>query len=125
MESKIKLLDQMRLVLRLKHMSIRTEDTYVHWVKRFILFHHKQHPQDMGAPEIRAFLGHLALDDHVALVELGAGPIGRDLVGLAGQGVQEVHLELALARQHLEVVDPVDRAGAVRRTEPTGRGARR
>jgi len=40
MESKIKLLDQMRLVLRLKHMSIRTEDTYVHWVKRFILFHH-------------------------------------------------------------------------------------
>ena len=66
MESKIKLLDQMRLVLRLKHMSIRTEDTYVHWVKRFILFHHKQHPQDMGAPEIRAFLGHLALDDHVA-----------------------------------------------------------
>src|SRR6266516_3904571 len=54
MESKIKLLDQMRLVLRLKHMSIRTEDTYVHWVRRFILFHHKRHPQDMGATEIRA-----------------------------------------------------------------------
>jgi len=66
MESKIKLLDQMRLVLRLKHMSIRTEDTYVHWVRRFILFHHKRHPQDMGAHEIRAFLAHLALDDHVA-----------------------------------------------------------
>src|SRR5262249_17479882 len=56
----------MRLVLRLKHMSIRTEDSYVHWVRRFILFHQKRHPQDMGAPEIRAFLAHLALDDHVA-----------------------------------------------------------
>jgi hypothetical protein len=50
MESKTKLLDQMRLVLRLKHMSIRTEDTYVHWVRRFILFHHKRHPQEMGGP---------------------------------------------------------------------------
>jgi len=56
----------MRLVLRLKHMSIRTEDTYVHWVRRFILFHHKRHPQEMGAPEIRAFLAHLALHDQVA-----------------------------------------------------------
>ncbi len=60
MESKTKLLDQMRLVLRLKHMSIRTEDTYVYWVKRFILFHQKRHPTDMGAPEIRAFLAYLS-----------------------------------------------------------------
>jgi integron integrase len=66
MESRGKLLDQMRLVLRLKHMSIRTEDSYVHWVRRFILFHHKRHPYDMGAPEIRAFLAHLALNEHVA-----------------------------------------------------------
>ena len=66
MESKTKLLDYMRLVLRLKHMSIRTEETYVQWVKRFILFHHKRHPQDMGAAEIRAFLAHLALQEHVA-----------------------------------------------------------
>ncbi len=66
MESKIKLLDQMRLVLRLKHMSIRTEEAYVLWVRRFILFHHKRHPKDMGAQEIRAFLAHLAVHDHVA-----------------------------------------------------------
>lgn len=66
MESKTKLLDQMRLVLRLKHMSLRTEEAYVQWVKRFILFHHKRHPHDMGAPEIRAFLAHLALQGHVA-----------------------------------------------------------
>ncbi len=66
MESKTTLLDQMRHVLRLKHMSIRTEDAYVQWVKRFILFHHKRHPKDMGAAEIRAFLTHLAVEGQVA-----------------------------------------------------------
>ena len=66
METKPKLLDQMRHVLRLKHMSIRTEEAYLSWTKRFILFHGKRHPQDMGAPEIRAFLTHLAVQDKVA-----------------------------------------------------------
>ena len=66
MESKTKLLDQARLVLRLKHMSYRTEIAYLSWIKRFILFHHKRHPKDMGAPEIRAFLAHLALHEQVA-----------------------------------------------------------
>ena len=66
METKPKLLDQMRHVLRLKHMSLRTEETYLSWAKRFILFHGKRHPQDMGASEIRAFLTHLAVHDQVA-----------------------------------------------------------
>jgi site-specific recombinase XerD len=66
MESKTKLLDQMRHVLRLKHLSIRTEKAYVQWAKRFILFHHKRHPADMGAPEIRAFLIHLAVEGEIA-----------------------------------------------------------
>ena len=66
MESKTKLLDQMRHVLRLKHLSIRTEKAYVQWAKRFILFHHKRHPADMGAPEIRAFLTHLAVEGEIA-----------------------------------------------------------
>ena len=66
MESKTKLLDQMRHVLRLKHMSIRTEKAYVQWAKRFILFHHKRHPADMGAPEIRAFLTYLAVEGQIA-----------------------------------------------------------
>ena len=66
MEPKVKLLDQMRLVLRLKHMSHRTEETYVLWARRFILFHHKRHPKDMGAQEIRNFLTHLAVHDQVA-----------------------------------------------------------
>jgi integron integrase len=66
MESKIRLLDQMRNVLRLKHMSFRTEEAYIHWIKRFILFHDKRHPKDISAQEIRDFLTHLAVHDHVA-----------------------------------------------------------
>jgi len=66
MEPKTKLLDQMRLILRLKHLSIRTEQAYINWAKRFIVFHDKRHPKDMGAEEIRTFLTHLALDRHVA-----------------------------------------------------------
>ena len=65
-ESKLKLLDQMREVMRLKHLSYRTEKAYLSWVKRFILFHDKRHPKDMGAPEIRAFLSSLATHDNVA-----------------------------------------------------------
>ena len=61
MEPKTKLLDQMRVVLRLKHLSPRTEHAYINWAKRFIVFHGKRHPKDMGAEEIRAFLTHLAL----------------------------------------------------------------
>jgi integron integrase len=66
MEPRGKLLDQTREVLRLKHMSLRTEEAYLSWVRRFILFHDKQHPKDMGAPEIRAFLSHLAIQGKVA-----------------------------------------------------------
>ncbi len=50
-----KLLDQVRDQLRLRHYSIRTEAQYIHWVKRFILFHHKRHPREMGATEVEAF----------------------------------------------------------------------
>jgi integrase len=66
MESRTKLLDQMRLALRLRHMSLRTEQVYVGWSRRFILFHNKRHPKDMGADEIRAFLTHLAVNSRVA-----------------------------------------------------------
>jgi integron integrase len=66
MESQPRLLDQMREILRLKHLSFRTEEAYIGWVKRFILFHDKRHPKDMGAAEIRAFLSYLATHEHVA-----------------------------------------------------------
>jgi Phage integrase, N-terminal SAM-like domain len=61
-----KILDQLRDVIRLKHYSYRTEQTYVDWVYRFIVFHNKRHPSDMGAPEIEAFLTHLAVQRRVA-----------------------------------------------------------
>jgi integron integrase len=56
----------MREALRVRHYSIRTETSYLDWAKRFILFHHKRHPETMGAPEITAFLTHLAVEKHVA-----------------------------------------------------------
>lgn len=61
-----KLLDLMRERIRVKHYSIRTETQYVQWAKRFILFHNKRHPQEMGADEVEAFLTHLAVDGQVS-----------------------------------------------------------
>jgi hypothetical protein len=50
------LLDQVRSAIRTRHYSRRTEQTYLTWIKRFILFHGKRHPRDMGATEVGAFL---------------------------------------------------------------------
>jgi integron integrase len=64
--SQPKLLDQVRAVARLKHFSFSTEQAYVHWIRRFILFHSKRHPLDMGEQEIRHFLSNLATNLNVA-----------------------------------------------------------
>ena len=61
-----KLLDRVRDILRLKHYSIRTEEAYVGWITRYILFHGKRHPKDMGVPEIEGFLSHLAVEGNVS-----------------------------------------------------------
>ena len=61
-----KLLDQVRARIRVKHYSIRTEDTYVGWIKRFVIFHGKRHPLEMGKIEMEEFLTHLAVDRHVS-----------------------------------------------------------
>lgn len=61
-----KLLDQVRDRLRLKHYSIRTETAYLGWIKRFILFHNKRHPAEMGKEEVEAFLTWLAVSRNVA-----------------------------------------------------------
>ncbi len=63
---KPKLLDQVRLVLRTGHYSYRTEKAYTHWIKRFILFHCRRHPLEMGEQEINQFLSHLATHEHVS-----------------------------------------------------------
>jgi integrase len=61
-----RLLDSLREAIRRRHYSYRTEETYVHWARRFILFSGRRHPRDMGAAEVTAFLNHLAQDRAVA-----------------------------------------------------------
>lgn len=63
---KPKLLDQVREAMRTRHYSLRTEQTYVHWIKRFILFHGKRHPLEMREVEIGQFLSHLATEQQVS-----------------------------------------------------------
>ncbi|MEI6723399.1 MAG: integron integrase [Betaproteobacteria bacterium] len=65
-QPKPRLLDQVRDTIRLKHYSLRTEETYVHWIKRFIYFHGKRHPRGMGEAEVTAFLNHLVRTRDVA-----------------------------------------------------------
>lgn len=66
MSNKPKLLDRVRQAIRLKHYSYRTEQSYVGWIKRFILFHQKRHPKEMGKAEVEAFLNHLVTNRNVA-----------------------------------------------------------
>ncbi|MEO7933054.1 MAG: integron integrase [Chthoniobacterales bacterium] len=64
--AKPKLLEQCKIILRTRHYALRTEQSYLDWIRRFIVFHGKRHPQEMGEPEIAAFLNHLANDGHVS-----------------------------------------------------------
>src|SRR5207249_8530576 len=61
-----RLLDRVRIAIRTRHLSPRTEEAYVFWIRRFILFHRKRHPAEMGAPEVTAILSSLAEDGRVA-----------------------------------------------------------
>jgi integron integrase len=61
-----RLLDRLRETIGVRHYSLRTEEAYVHWVRRFIWFHNKRLPLEMGAAEINRFLTHLAVDGHVS-----------------------------------------------------------
>ncbi len=88
-----RLLDRVRQAIRLRHYSYRTEQAYVDWIRRFILFHGKRHPGEMGAAEVEAFLSHLATDRGVssstqgqarsALLFLYKQVLGADLPWLA------------------------------------------
>jgi len=62
----MKLLDKVRVRIRLKGYSIRTEKSYVSWIKRFIIFHDKRHPSELGRSEIEEFLSHLVMELNVA-----------------------------------------------------------
>jgi integron integrase len=96
-----KLRDQVRDIARLRHLSLRTEEAYWNWIKRFILFHQKRHPREMGSAEIIAFLTHLAVDGHVA----------------ASTQNQAFNALLFLYRQVLKL-DMPDIKGAVRARQP-------
>lgn len=65
-KEKPKLLHQVRAVLRARHLSVRTEQAYVQWIRRFILFHHKRHPLEMGEEEIREFISDLAVNAKIS-----------------------------------------------------------
>jgi integron integrase len=65
MEGK-RLLEQVRDKIRTKHYSIRTEEAYLHWVKRYILFNGKRHPREMGGKEVESFLTHIAVHGKVS-----------------------------------------------------------
>jgi hypothetical protein len=86
-----KLLDQVRHTLRLKHYATSTEETYVSWIKRYILFHNKRHPRDMGIAEIDAFLTHLAVEQQVA-----ASTQNQALNALLFLYHQVLHIKLAI-----------------------------
>ncbi len=60
------LLDQIRDRLRTLHYTLRTEETYIEWVRRFVLFHGKRHPAEMGQTEVEAFLSHLEVERRVS-----------------------------------------------------------
>ncbi len=65
-QHKHKLLDRVREAIRIRHYSRRTEKAYVEWVRRFVLFHGKRHPEEMGAEEVTRFLSHLAVESRVS-----------------------------------------------------------
>ena len=85
-----RLLDEVRTVCRLRHLSLRTEEVYTNWIRHYILFHNKRHPAEMGEAEIRAFLADLAVNQHVssstqtqalsALLLLYRDVLGRELL---------------------------------------------
>ncbi len=62
----VRLLDRLRIAIRARHYSIRTEEAYVGWVRRYIFFHNKRHPAEMGEPEMNSFLSHLAVRGRVS-----------------------------------------------------------
>ncbi len=109
-------LDQVRMALRVRHYSIRTEKAYTAWVKRFILFHDKRHPDSMGAGEVNEFLTHLAVDGHVsastqnqalaALLFLYDSVLARPLgdVGEVIRAVRPKRLPVVMTREEVDAV---------------------
>ncbi len=109
-----RLLDQVRRALRIRHYSPRTESAYVHWIVRYIRFHGVRHPNEMGAPEVSAFLSYPAVEGNVApstqnqalnaLVFLYRPVLGRPHGELAGavRARKPRRLPVVLSREEVE-----------------------
>lgn len=129
----MKLLDRVRHAARAKHYSYRTEQAYVFWIVRFIRFHQLRHPDNMGTPEVEAFLTHLAVDGHVAastqnqalaaLLFLYQGVLQRDIGCLnAVRAQRPVRVPTVLTRDEVfALLNALDRLPT---TEPYGLMAR-
>ena len=108
-----RLLDQVRDRIRTLHYSIRTEDAYVYWIKAFIRYQHCRHPNTLGAPEVEAFLCHLATEQGVAasthkqalsaIMFLYTKVLGMDLPWLAQIGRPKVTCKLPVVLTRAEV----------------------
>jgi len=110
------LLDRVRLALRRRHRSLRTEQSYVGWIRRFILYHGKRHPDEMGSTEVVEFLSYLAAERNVApstqnqalsaLVFLYREVLGRELLGLdsAVRARTPRRLPVVLTREEVRAV---------------------
>ncbi len=115
-EGQPRLLDQVRDRIRRKHYSIRTEQVYVDWIRRFVLHHNKRHPRDMGAAEVEAFLTHLAVAKRVsastqneaksAILFLYKEVLGEPLPWLEGieSAKRPVRLPMVLTQQEVESI---------------------
>ena len=116
MEQQPKLLEQVRAVARLRHLSHKTEDVYHNFIRRFILFHDKRHPNEMGAGEISAFLTHLAVDEKVSASTQNQAFFSilflyRDVLKIALPKIEGVHR--AKRPEHLPVVFTASEAKAI------------
>ena len=120
-----KLLDRVRDKIRLKHYSIRTEQAYVDWIRRFILFHDKRHPKEMGAADVEAFLTHLAVRGNVAastqnqarsaLLFLYKEVLGQELPWLDNVEPAKRPQRLPVVLTHAEVKAVLDRLSGTHR----------
>lgn len=111
-----KLLDRVRDAIRARHYSRRTEEAYVYWIRRFIVFHGKAHPSTMGAPEIAAFLTWLAVRQHVSASTQNQALsavlfLYREVLGIAIDAIERVprartpeRLPVVLSRQEVTAV---------------------
>ncbi len=115
-QSPPRLLERVRLAIRGRHYSPRTEKAYLGWIRRFILFHGRRHPDVLGVPEVTAYLAHLAMAGHVsastqnqafaAILFLYRDVLGRELAGLeeTPRAKRPIRLPLVLAREEVQAV---------------------